>query len=486
MGEAKMNKEDSDGNRFLSARHELEEKAKTLNANVFQKYLESQKKLNDDKVKNTTKAKKILEDDSLEFISTIPLNDIKKPGKGHFISEAFVDLLGIDNSFRKERNIIVSCLGNGVLWTSSRTSKDISTHENGDFIQLSDNEFSYSMIIASGDNQFFCCVGKQVVSLYYQNYLCEESAKHIKFEKVIDLNLATSKICLSRDDTMLIISYSQSLICVDLRTSEIHEISKAISCSGVGFSNNNSELIVADGNQLYAYDLITWTKRLLYQANRNILSFSISPNNGDIAVLSGENILHIYSEKNPDPNNEILVERVDPPNSIPWKSWRKVIFSPNGNKLLLYTDEGIWVMPNLKEIPTGFTICATKRTNKHSQQSYGKKITLQRLLFRTSTDIVATQNNPVTGSISILQQALPKGPTELKFQGREILGCKVADVGEGYRFAFGTAFVYSNFLQVTDLLRELKKEMREAGFELDTDDGLNFTIEWRLMDSIDL
>ena len=551
MGGEKQEKTKPDRiNKFLTARNDLELKARAHSQKLFQTYLKDRTLLKSKNAEKMKKAGKILEEDCLNFIEDLQMEDILEPGQGTFDSEAFADFLGLENSFRKESSFVMVLDEEGHVVKAFNPLSEFLGENIG--LDLSDKAIyeqiskygNYFAILASRDCQFVCCVRHNGVSLYYQYDLNEKSAKHIVLKESLPIPKSITGLCLSKDDTTLVIASRKVLTCINLRTSNVHKIETGSSMyRKILFQNNNFELIALSENELHVYDTITWAKKILFTSKERINDFSISPDNGDIAILTNHNVLHFIFAKGGDVGLKEEHEQVEltPPTQMGIADWGAMKYSPDGKKMLLATIAEVFIIPDISKLLIGYsldsgeknllrevnfksdsnaiiyralkgrdvpTLTKKKPTAKeqvHMARNREKSIlqknslsvknqeSVKNVLEATSVAVPAseTKKYSINGSeMKILTELRRRwGGSAVQIIGSTIIrGTPGTSSFDPTNFELemlwgplpSMAFMESDFHHPATILRDINELMNSAGFSVDTDDGLNFTVEWKV------
>jgi len=503
------------GNPFVSARKELNNKALSKMESTFQKYVINKNKNDLKRSENIERAKEILTADALQSIinlKTDPTTDMSGSIAAEFISEAFADLLIPDIDFKIEYSILKS-IGNFNRPTKFRIDKSGVLIPNDP--KITNKSIAPCVAVIGSYDQAFVCylTAENILYLQYQyngDYVRErihrtshkmpamsemDAPAMPPIPEMIDLPpvpeswnyMARSTMTLSKDNRLLLISAFgfKSLTCIDLKSFKSRTVQVLKEYSKIEFQKGSTHFCALSDYSLEVYDTITWKPRVLYESSNGdkIESFSISPANGDIAIVVNNKIIILDSVGTATGKGVNLPElRMQHLND-------NILFTPDGEKLILYNESSLRVFPNVGKITQGYVISAEHNeeiTNvcvSHDSQKIHYLIrivhkskpplTLKREPSRPRAIIdvplknfgVHSQNHRL-GTTTIRTQ-----PGDSSFQS----GFKV-HIPSGINKTHSMVCFDSIYSGMSKVLGNINNEMREGDFELYTTDGINFSL----------
>ena len=515
------------GNPFVSARKELNNKALSKMERTFQKYVINKNKNDLKRSENIQRAKEILTADALQSIinlKTDPTTDMSGSIAAEFISEAFADLLIPDIDFKIEYSILKS-IGSFNRPTKFRIDKSGVLIPNDPKITNKSIAPCFA-VIGSYDQAFVCYLtAENILYLQYQyngNYVCKRihRTSHkmpampampamppmpgIKTESSAESSaeswnyMARSTMTLSKDNRLLLISAIgfKSLTCIDLKSFKSRTVQVLKEYSKIEFQKGSTHFCALSDYSLEVYDTITWKPRVLYESSNGdkIESFSISPANGDIAIVVNNKIIVL------DSVGTATGKGVDLPPLRIQNQNDNILFTPDGEKLIFYNESLLRVFPNVGKITQGYTISTENNeeiTNVCVSNDSQKIHYLVRLenhksplppapepllpdlvgsLFRKTEDAKMVIDVPLNFGVHTPNHRL--GTTTIRTQPGDSSfqsGFKV-HIPPGINKTHSMVCFDSIYSGMSKVLENINNEMREGDFELYTTDGINFSL----------
>jgi len=484
-------------NRFLKLRKDKEEAAisnKIKQFEAYQELMESRKKSSREKL---AKSREILVEDTISVINSVNENDMFTPGSLEFKSEAFADFMADEKGIPVDREETLTWLNTsgevkrGKVGTSIAPKIKLLKGWNELYGESKLSLTTYHQILTSKDQRLTCIIGMNQIAILNQDDIMGQKVRIIELEVTFQKGAC---YCLSPDGNILIYIYGHNLYSIDLLKGKAHTIftkeSKPLKIypKMAKFRRDNITLVMCSDRTMYEMNTVSWQLQELIVSENTIDTFDINEINGDIAfaaskkltILTEKGIKHTAFLRNKHSQRKIITTSISfanmdgkgftilSPGSFLvvknrfYQTFRRKDWAGIGEIQGIYLNlpQPVWFVEHFRKVHQNGEIEFLMVVRNDERWGLGN-------VFNHEME----QKMKPTFSYRKVS-----GTGEIRWANN--VNRTVLTVGKIEETPRMFTSMKSNYSDVFDVFDSIVEDMRKAGMELETKNGIDFVLSW--------